>query len=1297
MSRGVFSGLVRCMSVCSALVFWLSVLPAGAQMGQEGTVIVTVLDQSGGAVEGANLELIDVSTNDVRIQTTQQLGAATFSRVPLGTYKLTVSKNSFRNEVIDTVVVQGGRVTEIKVALKVGAAVETVEVSATAVPLIETNSNALVTTLDLKQIEDLPLQGRDVSALAQLTPGYSGTPLGGTWNGLPVIAQSNTIDGVVSSTSRMKFGGNVQPGLEARLEDIQELTVQTSQVDLSQGMGMAAMQVNFVTRRGSNDYHGRVYEDFRNTVLNANSWTNNAVGLPRTPIILNNFGGSVGGHIIKDKLFFFASFSEAKQPGGNTTGAGVYPYFTTALTPLAQSGIFIDSNGNQINLFTIAAASSLPTSNSAIAAQQAIINTAIATPGTAVNLSGDPNVDNVNWFVASPITRYYPAFRLDYNVTQKFRMDFSFEDTKYNQPNAASPYFPGPAFAAQAASNKSSNYIGSLGLGWTITPTLINQFRGGYYYNWYAYAIGAKPDWVTTPAVTWASGPTGQAYGISGQTFNLPIATFYPTINFSDGATWVHKTHTVTFGMDFYREQDHYYNAPDGIPNLSFGLAPGDPATNAFNTALAGESSTDRGDAEALYANLVGRVSSITPVGSGYPLDLKTGQYLNSKPGASFALDELQRGWGLYAQDAFRLTPHLTFNYGLRWDFTGDDHDLTGAYHGAGPVQIYGPSVVGHSFDPGVLSSNLSPAYVASSHQYNGYNRTPQPTIGLAWNPTYSEGFLGKLFGGSNTVIRAGFDIKRFTEPYQYFWNNASNYGKAFFQAFNLQAASGGGAGTFTPGSLQYGGGLNGLPAPQTFPAAYAASLPQSLYTFNNYFGGAGFNPTIQQPYLQEWNFGIQRQLGSSNVLEVRYLGHRTLHQWISTNTNEVNIFENGFLKEFQSAQSNLKICMANSSCAANPSFGNSGLAGQVALPILSTAFGGASASDFSNSGFITDLDQGAAGALAGALVFPNGNANYICNLVGSSLSPCETTYGYMTPGPYPVNFFQANPYLDSYAGGAPASYMSAQGFGNYHAFQVDFRQKQWHGMQFDVNYTWSHTLGIQPDNAWEGNVQVFSIRNLRQSYGPTTFDLRHVVHASGTFDLPFGHGKALLNRQGALDKVVGGWTLGTILTLDSGFPFQLLGGYNTLNDYGDGGLALNGVTRSQLQNGVGVFNAPGAYKYIINPALRGSPTSICSSLLANVCQNTTAGTFGANPWLIGPRSWNDDMSLSKVIPFGERIRFSLQAEFLNVFNHPNWANPGVAPSYIGSVNVQSGVFGQSGPSGLNTARQIELRANISF
>lgn len=309
------------------------------------------------------------------------------------------------------------------------------------------------------------------------------------------------------------------------------------------------------------------------------------------------------------------------------------------------------------------------------------------------------------------------------------------------------------------------------------------------------------------------------------------------------------------------------------------------------------------------------------------------------------------------------------------------------------------------------------------------------------------------------------------------------------------------------------------------------------------------------------------------------------------------------------------------------------------------------------------------------------------------------------------MNFFQANPLADG-GPGSTVSWMEAGGYGNYEALQVDFRQRQWHGMQFDINYTWSHTLGLQPDTQWLGTVTEFTIRDLRDSYGPTTFDLRHVVHASGTYDLPFGHGQALLGTShGVVDKLVSGWSLGTIVTFQTGLPFQLMGGYGTYNDYGDGGLVLNGITKAQLQNAVGIYHTSGPYIDVINPKLLTAVASgNCNSVLVGVCQNTTPGTLGINPWLYGVHVWNDDTSLTKAVSINERLKFTLQAEFLNLFNHPNFtvpnsANPGSPPFYIGSTNVQSSGFGQAGllnftnvaTNNNNSARVIELRANISF
>src|SRR5438093_9422682 len=340
------------MSRKSALSFYLSIaaslltlvwaLPSAvAQHGSEGTVTVIVLDPSGSVVQGAQLELRDLGTNTVRKGETLGSGTYRFVNLSLGKYKLTVTKSGFQTQVYDDLIVEAARTTDINAILKVGAITETVQVNGAA-PLVEVTSNAIGSTIDMKQIEDLPIQGRDIGQLSQLIPGYTGgqNNEGGTWNGLPSIDQGNNIDGIIGSPSRMKFSGNAAPAVTPRLESIEEMTVQTEQLDMNQGFGQASMQINFVTRRGSNAFHGRVFDDFRNAALNANSWNNDALTAldptnpqKKNPIKLNDFGGSVGGPILKNKLFFFGTFAESRRPGTSQ-------YNNWLFTPAAQSGIF---------------------------------------------------------------------------------------------------------------------------------------------------------------------------------------------------------------------------------------------------------------------------------------------------------------------------------------------------------------------------------------------------------------------------------------------------------------------------------------------------------------------------------------------------------------------------------------------------------------------------------------------------------------------------------------------------------------------------------------------------------------------------------------------------------------------------------------------------------------------------------------------------------------------------------------------------------------------------------------------
>src|SRR5262245_17709919 len=336
----------RSWSFLTALLLLCAAVPLVLGQHMEGRVSVTVLDPQNAVIPHASLELRDVATNETRTGETQSAGTFTCVNLQPGKYKLTISTPGFQKAVYD-VTVAGTKSTDIEATLKIGAGSETVMVEA-ATPVVESTQVAIGAVIDLKHIEGLPIVGRDISALARIVAGYNGT-----WNGLPAIAQGNNVAGVIGSPSRMKFTGNSTPRVQVRLENIEEMTVQTDQLDMNQGFGMAGMQSNFSTRRGSNEFHGQLFWDHRNDNLNANTWRNNATGVRRAEFKLNEFGGNAGGALIKNKLFGFFSLSAARQPGASTRTSQF-------LTPSAQQGNFTyvgtDGQTRTVNVLSAARA-----------------------------------------------------------------------------------------------------------------------------------------------------------------------------------------------------------------------------------------------------------------------------------------------------------------------------------------------------------------------------------------------------------------------------------------------------------------------------------------------------------------------------------------------------------------------------------------------------------------------------------------------------------------------------------------------------------------------------------------------------------------------------------------------------------------------------------------------------------------------------------------------------------------------------------------------------------------------------
>jgi hypothetical protein len=1259
---------MRVLTTISLILLCCSLAAWGQTTSTSGSLNVSVVDPSGAAVPDASLELRDLATNDTRRSTTQATGVYTFPNLPGGTYQLKVSATGFMSQVFESVVIRTSLETDVHVALKIGGTSETITVNATETPLVQTESSTLSTSIDTKQVFNLPVIGRSAFGLAMLAPGWATTSNGsttGTFNNMPGGAiVSADFDGTAGMSNRFRSSGYNSYGttvVTPRIENIAEMTITTGQLDLS-GNGTSAMRISIVSRRGSNEFHGRLYEDFRNTVLNSNSWSNNAnvnaqgKGTPRAITKYNEFGGSVGGPIQKNKLFFFGTWSEQKNPNTGTPSA-------TVLNNLAQRGIYqyVDTAGKtqQVDLFQIAAANGLPSTVHPNIAKQLSAISGILNQGILAPSPSDPNISNFTFTNPSSTTIYYPMIRGDYNMTEKLRFNLSYTQQKNSSPKTYAPIFP-EIDTVDRTSRRTNNRIVGFGADYMISPNLINQFHAGYLYQFSIFdPENLGLDLPSIHSETWGY---GQSVVGSNTYPRTAISSLYSQYSANDSVMWQRQKHSVVFGWSWYREWDRYWNGPGGWPIYNFnGLNANDPAYTAINNAMPGVSTTLQSGARALYSTLTARVAAVN-IAVGRPLDANTKAY---KDFGQYNLNEVQSSTGFWVQDRWRVAPTLTINYGIRWDIVGDDYDKDGAYTSSRSLaDEWGPTPVGAMFRPGVLGGVALPQFVARQHVYNTSWKNPQPAIAFAWNPQVKTGFLGKLLGNGKTVIRTGYQLRNYQEGSQNFWALASG-GLFFYQQGSLNPDPAlTSAGYFKPGSLTYG---DKLPAYLLTPQTWAPTIGADQMFGSTY---NAINPNIRQPYIQTWNFGIQRELPGRNALEINYVGNLTLHSWLSINQNEINIFENGFLSEFRDAQNNLAINQANGK--GNTAF-NNGLAGQNPLPVMTAAFGNSSTAS-GWTAYVTQLQTGQAGSLARSLV---STTSYLCNVVGgTNFSPCAGNAG----SGRALNFWNINPWART----AGLNYLDAAGTSNYHALQAQLRQHNAHGMQFTLAYTLAHSLVLgSVNNIQSQGLTPYTLRNLRLNYGPSPYDIRQVFRANGTYDLPFGKNRRFLNKGGWIDKVVGNWTLGTITAIQTGNPVTMTGfSYQTMTS-ADSGVVFNGISANDFQSGIKIQHTGNPYVLTFDPKYIGANGMANPQYLTPM---TTPGMLGYRPTFYAPFWWNSDASVSKSIPVHEKWRMTLQGSASNVFNHPTIG--------MGSIAINSTSFGRATPGG---RREIELRANIEF
>jgi Carboxypeptidase regulatory-like domain len=1290
--------------ILAGILFSLASTAAFAQ-STNGSITIQTMDATKALLPGTHLVLRDNDTGITREGTTLSSGAFTFEALPPSNYHLSVEHAGFTTVTYDRILVQAGVATPLNILMKVGSPTQEVNVSAVSVPVIDVSSNTLSTSLNLEEVNNLPVANRSLIGLQALSPGFASTSGNGTgtFNGTPQSAYQASVDGINATSSRGKAGAGSGDAVTLRVENIQEFTVQSGELPPSQGGGQSSVQTLFVTRRGANKFHGSAFENHQDQSFNAFPWNASfqTIRLPKPHIVKNDFGGAIGGPIFKDKLFFFVSYSQFLQPGTLTNSAtvpnasalaGKYNY-CNASSPTGGCTV------STIDVLQGAKTAGLDGNvNPAITYQEAL-NEPSYKFGTLLTPSVTQlNTQTIQFQTPAPSTTYYPAFRVDYTISKKLQANLSFNMTRSTSLGRFPAFLPGPFFQAKDSGSFGKSYVAALGIDYTVTPNLLNQVKVGYLYT----GSGFSPE-----AAGFDVGSQGSLnypfQGItSGNWAIVPQGSFYPYLQLNDDLTWQKGAHTIKAGGNIWHQQDHFYNAAAGPLTISLGLSDGaDPAftpiQNLVPTAkgdpnLPGNLNGAQGDVRAMYAWLNGRVSSAN---RRLPLNAATKAY---GPPGTYNLDEASLGGGFYAQDSWRVRPDLTFNYGLRWDLISDQHDVKNGYTGPSVADLFGPSGVFNIFQPGANSGPQNPQYTTSGHKYHSNLVLPQPQIGFAWNPSMSDGFLGKVFGAGKTVIRASYTIKNYTEGGQNFWAYASNSGFNFFQTFATSESSTAAPQFFAPGTVHLvaptspctdpvpscvdvasAGALPPLIAPIS---TYQTTIPESQVFFNHPGDSpAAIDPNIKQPYVESYTFGIQRQIGRSSAVEVRYVGNRTIHDWIAFNYNEINGLNNGFLQDFVNAQKNLA-----TNIAAGKGNDFTPYPGDLPTPILSAAFAlnTTLSQGFQNGSFVTALNNGSLGALAAGVA---NSEKFFCNVVGQGFGPCATAKLGPASSSFPANLFQVNPYLE----GTGATLLSSTGSSNYNSLQVEFRQKVSYGLNLNANYTYGKTLGISSNEA-SGSIQnaasVFTLHNLRLNYIPISYDIRNALKLSATYALPFGKDRAFLSHGRLLNYAVGGWTAGVINIYQTGSPILITGGLtSTINSASDGGVSFVGTTTARdIQKSVHVTPAAphNAFVNLIDPKFQGASTANPAYL----APNKTPGVEGNLNYIYGPKWNNFDLSATKDLPIFEAVHINLQGIFLNAFNHPEWTG--------GGFSTQSSTFGTT--SGLaQGARRIELRGNITF
>jgi len=1222
--------------VLGVLFLLLVSLPLKAQ--QFSALSGVVSDKSGGVISGVTVELTNTQLGLHETTTTHDLGFYQFLRqTPAQGYSLTFTKEGFAKLVVNSISL-GVSTTETRnVSLEVGSVTQSISVEASGEATLNATDATIGNVIDARAVSELPIQFRlDAANLMKLQAGVNDA---GSITGARSDQGNITLDGldINDQTTGRAFTSTIPVSIDA-LQEVRTVTAgETADYGRSSGGG-----INLVTKSGSNSWHGNLRENNRNTLFAANEWFNNRSHVARAPLIRNQFGGNVSGPVLKDKVFFFFDYEGLRRSSSSQNVRAVpTPQFRAGELGYINSNTGCDGTArftNQPSCITYLT----PNQVASIDPQNVGDNTALLNfvNGRYPSTINDPGAagDGINtdgFLFIAPVHESENVYtgRIDYNLSSRHKLFLRASVGRHGVDddfNVAIEQFPGDP--VPDLRDTFNGYASSIGWTWTATPNVISQFSAGL--------VRAILDFPTRPAPTFPNSffftpnITGPYLGSSSQSRNVPVPEF------REGLTWIKGKHAMDFGGDLklirqissLKNDFNFIGIGLGGQIQSLDTAP----QNQLRPSDINSDPSAVGNWDNFFPFMLGRYSQVF---SNFNYDKAGNPFAN---GTGKKRDYNYNEFEFYGQDSWKLRSDLTLTYGLRYLFHTVPYEVNGFQsvpsvnentYLAARINAAAQGLSGISTVP-IMSYSLGGSANSAPGYYKPDYKDFGPRLGLAYNPGFRSGLLGSLFGDRKSTVRLGGAIL-----YDRISGGASFGLDQNTFLFDSGANNPFGVPNDPITSLKTDPRFSGLSTNlPPFPAPPSTKPPVQP----NVFGGQPlglalggfpsffqFDRNTKSPYATILNFGIQRELPGNLLLEAGYVGRMgrrllavgdaatvtdfkdnasattlrqgfaALQQQVLNRVSLLNIVNAPWFEDQMGGTAN---CQAFSQAR----FGIALSCSQIAVGLNRRLF---------RVGDVSDTVQA---------LFASGFLDFNVGL------PAQTG---------------ANGYIGNYAAS------------DYNALLVSLRKRVSNGLQFDLNYTYSHSI----DNLSEitnnyvaytssGAGLVCELDNLRICRASSDFDARHTVNLNYVYDLPLGQGRHFLHgAPGWMNAIVGGWSTSGIVTWRTGYPFTV-----RTNSF---------PTAFTLDAPAVLLNAAGLKPGIHTDAVGNLQYFSSQPAAIAAVGFPFGGGTGTRNETRGPGFSSVDMGLWKVVkvPGSERQQFILRLDTFNTFNHPVFNGPASA------------------------------------